>query len=103
MARGRGTRDLEHVGNLAGLARGAGERHFDRSATILHVERERARFIRGYDTDGDGRINAADQERFMEWYRGDSLRADIDGDGKITPADLAEFTKRMNDSQSQNR
>ncbi|HZW09144.1 MAG TPA: hypothetical protein VFF69_04505 [Phycisphaerales bacterium] len=54
----------------------------------LLVERDERLFLRSYDLDGSGRVDAGELTRYLEWYRDGSLRADSNYDGSIDGRDL---------------
>lgn len=51
-------------------------------------ERDRRLFLRGYDLDASGRVEAGELSRYLDWYREGSLRADVNFDGAINGRDL---------------
>ena len=67
------------------------ERRIDR----LLAEREQRLFLRGYDLDGSGRVDAGELDTFVDWFRVGSLRADVNYDGSVDARDLREMGIRF--------
>jgi Ca2+-binding EF-hand superfamily protein len=59
----------------------------------LLYEREERLFLRSYDLDGSGRIEAGELTTYVEWYRDGSLRADVNYDGNIDALDLEQMAR----------
>ncbi|MEM1185202.1 MAG: EF-hand domain-containing protein [Planctomycetota bacterium] len=62
---------------------------------VTSEEREQLRFIRDYDTDGDGSLGAADLDSYMSAYAAGDESADADGDGVVSNSDLEVFRDQM--------
>ena len=54
----------------------------------LTYEREERLFLRSYDLDGSGRIEGSELNRYVEWYKAGSPRADVNYDGAVDARDL---------------
>ncbi|MFG0241162.1 MAG: hypothetical protein ACF8R9_00105 [Phycisphaerales bacterium JB054] len=54
----------------------------------LTYEREERLFLRSYDLDGSGKIEGSELNRYVEWYRSGSQRADVNYDGAVDARDL---------------
>jgi Ca2+-binding EF-hand superfamily protein len=61
----------------------------------LLAEREERLFLRSYDLDGSGRVEAGELAQFLEWYRGGSPRADFNFDGALDARDLEQMASRF--------
>ena len=66
----------------------------DRIDRLLR-EREERLFLRSYDLDGSGRVEAAELVQFLEWYRAGSLRADLTFDGTLDARDLEQMASNF--------
>ncbi|MBK7403367.1 MAG: hypothetical protein IPJ41_01715 [Phycisphaerales bacterium] len=58
-------------------------------------EREQRLFLRSYDLDQSGRVDASELTAYLDWYRNGSLRADVNYDGTIDARDLSEMATRF--------
>jgi Ca2+-binding EF-hand superfamily protein len=67
------------------------ERRIDR----LLTERDERLFLRGYDLDGSGRVDAGELGTFVDWFRAGSLRADVNYDGAVDARDLQEMAMKF--------
>jgi Ca2+-binding EF-hand superfamily protein len=67
------------------------ERRIDR----LLAERDERLFLRGYDLDGSGRVDAGELGTFVDWFRVGSLRADVNFDGAVDARDLQEMALKF--------
>lgn len=68
---------------------------WERRIDDLLFERDERLFTRSYDLNGSGRIEASELNRYVEWYRSGSLRADVNYDGSVDAADLQEMALRF--------
>ncbi|MFG0260340.1 MAG: hypothetical protein ACF8LK_08315 [Phycisphaerales bacterium JB041] len=60
----------------------------------LTYEREERLFLRSYDLDGSGKIEGSELNRYVEWYRSGSQRADVNYDGAVDARDLETMALR---------
>jgi len=65
-------------------------------------DRERGRFLRRYDTNGDGRIGDTDHERFVSAYESGEPLADVNRDDVVNMDDLMAY-RDMTESLERNR
>ena len=58
-------------------------------------QRTRREFVRRYDTNDNGGIDASDLNAFMERYKAEDPSTDINGDGRIDERDVERFRDLM--------
>lgn len=68
---------------------------------VMQERREIDRFIRDFDSDGNGSFGPADYNAFLSDYDRGDLGADVNGDGEVNSQDLAAYTDMV--TRSRNR
>ncbi len=68
---------------------------------VMQERREIDRFVRDFDSDGNGSMGPADYSSFLSDYERQSMNADVNGDGEVNSQDLSAYTDMV--TRSRNR
>ncbi len=66
----------------------------------LLYERDERLFLRSYDLDSSGRVEAGELTTYIDWYRQGSLRADINYDGSVDARDLEQMARSFQEQRN---